>query len=66
MRLWNTDLRLEMTLKFFESTQLYGNNLNGELILELSWSPLGLCIAALMEGTLNICTIQRRKNCYFY
>lgn len=64
IRLWNTELCLETTLMFFKSPQVYGNDLNGELISKLAWSPSGLCIAASMEGTLNIYTIQRRKGYY--
>ncbi|XP_027837521.2 probable E3 ubiquitin-protein ligase HERC1 [Aphis gossypii] len=59
MRLWNNELSLETTLLFYKSTQMYGNDLNGELISKLAWSPSGLCIAASMEGTLNIYTVQR-------
>lgn len=66
MRLWNTELSLETTLMFFKSTQIYGNDLNGELISKLAWSPSGLCIAASMEGTLNIYTVQRRQYFYFF
>jgi len=51
---------------FFKSSQLYGNDLNGELISKLAWSPSGLCIAASMEGTLNIYTIQKRQCFYFH
>lgn len=65
MRLWNTELSLETTLMFFKSPQVYGNDLNGELISKLAWSPSGLCVAASMEGTLNIYTIQRRWCFYF-
>lgn len=64
MRLWNNELSLETTLLFYKSTQMYGNDLNGELISKLAWSPSGLCIAASMEGTLNIYTVQRRQ--YFH
>lgn len=46
---------------FFKSSEVYGNDLNGELISKLAWSPSGLCIAASMEGTLNIYTIQKRQ-----
>lgn len=59
MRLWNTELGLEATLIFFKSSQVYGNDLNGELISKLAWSPSGLCIAASMEGILNIYTIKK-------
>ncbi|VVC31643.1 Hypothetical protein CINCED_3A017272 [Cinara cedri] len=59
MRLWNAELSLETTLVFFKSSQIYGNDLNGELISKLAWSPSGLCIAATMEGTFNIYTIKR-------
>ncbi|XP_025408544.1 probable E3 ubiquitin-protein ligase HERC1 isoform X2 [Sipha flava] len=66
MRLWNNELGLETLLMFFKSPQVYGNDLNGELISKLSWSPSGLCIAASMEGTLNIYTIQRQDETYLY
>lgn len=66
MRLWNNDLCLETTLMFFKSPQMYGNDLNGELISKLAWSPSGLCIAASMEGTINIYTIQKRQSFLFY
>lgn len=65
MRIWNAELSLETTLMFFKSPQVYGNDLNGELISKLAWSPSGLCIAASMEGTLNIYTIKRRQWLYF-
>lgn len=66
MRLWNAELSLETTLMFYKSSEVFGHDLNGELISKLAWSPSGLCIAAAMEGTLNIYTIQRRLCLCFY
>lgn len=39
---------------FHKSDKVYGSQLNGELISQLSWSPSSRFIAASMENTINI------------
>ncbi|XP_075226553.1 putative E3 ubiquitin-protein ligase HERC1 isoform X4 [Lycorma delicatula] len=55
VRIWSANnLSLEQTLVFHKSEKVYGSQLHGELISQLSWSPSSRFIAASMENTVNI------------
>lgn len=57
-RVWsatsNLHMFLEHTLIFRKFEHAYGNELNGDLIGLLSWSPSGKFLAAAVENIVNI------------
>lgn len=59
----NKNAVLEHILVFQKAANVFGNELSGELISNLSWSPNGCYIAATMNSCLNIWTFSTSE-CY--
>lgn len=63
VRIWTTkcngeQLCLERTLIFHKTTEVYGCELQGELIGHLKWSPGADYIAAAMENVVNVWCVK--------
>lgn len=64
VRIWSNvgicQLRMEHTLVFHLSSDMYGSDLQGRTISQLSWSPCGKYIVAVMENVLNVWVINQQ------
>lgn len=64
VRIWTSNkcqLCMEHTLVFHLSQDMYGSDLQGKIISQLTWSTSGRYIAAVMENTLNIWAIGSKN-----